>query len=190
MFLRNMLHGSNSFSRGRVAWGAAMVRKVAIAIAALLSFACARERLDLQGITPSPLLEHVRSLSSPYEVRQQLGSAVPWTDEEGTQSPQNDSARFAEYVALIPHCEVYGYKGALRLDFVNNKLLSIWFYADDADGFVRELVHRGIAFRRESDGVQRYTVPSTHTAIRVTRDKEGRPYVAWEDEHFREAVDD
>lgn len=111
---------------------------------------------------------------------------LQWRDVEGSRSA-GEGTHFNEYVALISAYRIDTYQGTLRLDFVNNRLMSTWFYPDDYRGFVDYLRVHGVVFTN-SENEERYEVPQTATVIRLDTDHEGHRYIAWEDERILSAV--
>ena len=169
-----------------------MVRSKSLAAVALVLGAfiasCSREPLDLNSAKSSPLVNGIESLSSPKDLQSRPDMArLHWSEIEGSRSSPSD-ARFSEYVAVVDGYSVDGFPGALRLDFVNEHLISTWFYPDDFNGFVAHLQHEGIRIDSKNRS-EDWHVPGTATVIRIGLDHQTKNYVSWEDEQVSSLVD-
>jgi hypothetical protein len=171
-----------------------MVRSKSLAAIALSAallgafYGCAPEDFHIPASQPSPLINDIPSMSSPRDVRERADLRdLEWRIVEGADRRSN--AKFAETVVIVSGYTANGLKGDLRLAFVNDRLLSTWFYPENVEDFLKALAESGVSFKPDAAGSKSFPMPDSNTVLRVGSDHTNRRYVAWEDEVFQSAVD-
>jgi hypothetical protein len=150
-----------------------------LALTAILTVGACTEPKDSYTHVQSPpasLLGSFESYASPSEVRKLLASQLVIAVVEDSKLPADDSRpRFDVLELRIENYEHLGHRGELRVQFLNERLLSTWFYPDSYDSYIATLRRSGLTPVSVTTRVGQYTDLWTY------RDFEDRPYVAWED---------
>jgi hypothetical protein len=125
---------------------------------------------------PAELLHGFASYSSPVQVRKSIPTNLEVTTiEDSGLDPGDTRPRFDVLILSIPHFNDRGHSGELRLEFLNQRLLGVWFYPDAYESYVAFLENSGLELSSEGEWNGRLT------RVWTTRDFQSRQYVAWED---------
>jgi len=160
-----------------------MVKQVS-ALALLAALACG-EAVPIQQPTgePAQLVDGIRSLASPAEVKQRPEFArTQWVviEDSKTRKPSK-AGRFDDYVIMTSDYKLGGVNGSLRLEFLNGQLMATWFYPSDYRKCLEELAATGVSFPPKSSDSAGPRISRGSTTIRLGKDYEGHRYIAWED---------
>jgi hypothetical protein len=79
--------------------------------------------------------------------------------------------------------EHLNHKGALQITLFNDRLLGMWFYPEDPEGYLEVLR------QSETNLVEDRELIRANVVLRQSRDYRGRVYVAWEDKRLAEESD-
>ncbi len=108
---------------------------------------------------------------------------LEWNVVEDNKTASKDETRppFHVYVIRIGDFSDLGFKGVLRLEFFNDRLMAAWFYPDNFSSYRAAI--------EESHPQMRGRTSATiapHVRVSFGSDYEEHNYVAWEDTRLRE----
>lgn len=153
-----------------------MRRLLAVALLAALA-ACARDSesyADHQR--PVVLMERFPSYATESEIARRFFPGRPLRTvvrENLARSKDIPQFTLVELTAA-PYVD-RGFNGGLMLQFLNDRLASVWFFTQDVDGYVAALRRSGVDVRTMR------TVGDANPAIVAYTDHGGRRCVMWQD---------
>jgi hypothetical protein len=136
-----------------------------------------------RGHAPTPLINDMRSGQSLEQVKalHELRNAKWETIEKGSHAPDGTDDTF-DVLRVATRYRHLEFQGELILEFLNDKLMSTWFYPDDFDRY-KASWDLSVAGQPTPLGE---SLERGQTRIWTLEDFDGRHYAGWEDEALAE----
>lgn len=124
----------------------------------------------------APLILGFSSYSTPSQVRSSVPSHLASaTIEDSRLDARDPRPKFDVLVLEFKGYRDRGHAGTLMVKFLNERLLSTWFYPEDHAAYLNALEQEGVSLRESNDTTIGFT------RIWTYQDFHGGWYVGWED---------
>lgn len=132
---------------------------------------------------PTPLAAGLNSLMTWDDVRARPECAgLEWKVlEHNTVSASLFRSSFENLVVEAGAFEFLGQRGKLRLEFFNDRLVSTWFYPEDAGAALAVLERTGVQVDKPPNGQRLMEDGVSGTRCWTKKDYRGHVYIGWED---------